>query len=37
MGKRQLRVSCRFGQEEAEELLLQSFVLFLRRELGHDR
>lgn len=33
MGKRQLQITCRFGKEEASELLLRSFLLFLRREL----
>ena len=33
MGKRQPQITCRFGQEEASELLLRSFLLFLRREL----
>ena len=33
MGKRQLQITCRFGKEEASELLFRSFLLFLRREL----
>ena len=33
MGKRQLQLTCRFGKEEASELLFRSFLVFLRREL----
>ena len=35
MGKRQLQITCCFGEEDAGELLLCSFLLFLRRELEH--
>lgn len=37
MGKQSLQTTCRFGKEKAGEILLQSFALYLRRELAHDR
>lgn len=37
MGNRQLQVTCYFGELEGKELFFQSFLLYLRRELVHDR
>ena len=32
--KKELTIRCRYGREEGRSLVLRSFALFLRRELG---